>query len=125
MLAVVIILNVMSETVHYKGVAIKIESDSIEDLQEFAKNELILRNKEVADYYKGNFIECLCDKYDEEFFFHPSTKKLYEITVETVDQDDEIIKASLMENGNISYELRFYNGGAGFAECLEEAIDKL
>lgn len=115
----------MSETVHYRGIAIEIEGENITDLQQFAEHELILRNKKVSDYYEGNFIECLCETYDEEFFFYPKTQKLYQLDQEKIDMDDEIIKANKLEDGSIIYELKFYNGGAGFSECLEEAIDKL
>ena len=115
----------MSKTVHYKGIATKIKSISIQDLQEFAENELILRNKEVSDYYENNFLECLCDTYYEEYFYHPKTNSLYAITREDIDSDEDIIRANVLKNETIEYELRFYNGGAGFSECLEEAFDNL
>lgn len=31
----------------------------------------------------------------------------------------------MSENLYIEYELKFYNGGSGFSECLEEAINKI
>lgn len=35
------------------------------------------------------------------------------------------IEALKEGNGTIEYEVRFYNGGVGFSECLEEAFDKI
>ena len=34
-------------------------------------------------------------------------------------------KSYTKKDGTIEYELRYYNGGAGFGECMEEAFDKL
>ena len=101
----------MSETVHYKGVAIKIEQPNDKTLLDVAKGILKERNYDIPDYY-DNAIECL-------------TQDLYKITKEHHDLDEEIIKADLMDDGTIVYELRYYNGGAGFEECMEEAFNKL
>lgn len=45
--------------------------------------------------------------------------------IKEFEDDDEIIKASENPDGTISFQLKFYNGGASMNECLEEAIDKL
>tara|TARA_R110000822_G_scaffold5266_11_gene22626 strand:+ start:4024 stop:4377 length:354 start_codon:yes stop_codon:yes gene_type:complete len=115
----------MSETVHYIGRAIKVAA-GLEGSKEYAMSVLRERDKKVEDYYKGNVIECLCDNYCEEFFFHPKTSNIYKIeSKEFVDIYEDIIKAKQVGEGVIEYELKYYNGGAGFSECLEEAFDKL
>ena len=115
----------MSETVHYKGRAIKV-SNGLDSSKEYAISVLRERNKSIDHYYKGNAIECLCDNYHEEFFFHPKTNDIYKIESKNdVNIYDDIIKANKIRDGVIEYELKYYNGGAGFTECLEEAFDKL
>ena len=112
----------MSEIVHYKGVATRINQPNDKTLIDVAKDILKERNKKIKDYY-DNAIECLCDNYSHEFFYHPKSQTLYKITKEDL-VDEEIIKAKPKIDGTIDYELKYYNGGAGFHECLEEAFDK-
>ena len=115
----------MSETVHYRGRAIKVAS-GLEGSKEYAMSILRERKKAVEDYYNGNVIECLCDNYYEEFFFHPKTNNIYKIeSKNNVDVYEDIIEAKIIDEGVIEYELKYYNGGAGFSECMEEAFDKL
>lgn len=114
----------MSETVHYRGIATKIEQPIGKTLIDVAKDILTERNKKIASYY-DNPIECLCDTYYKEFFYHPKTQTLYKLDNHECDPYDDIIMAVSKENGIINYELRYYNGGVGFIECLEEAFDKL
>jgi hypothetical protein len=115
----------MSETVHYKGVATKVKQPKKKTLNDLAENILKERNIEIEKSYNGNHIEQLCEDMCYEFFYYPKTKSLYSITKEDVDQDEYIIKAELKDNGTIEYDLKYYNGEAGFEECLEEAFDKL
>jgi len=112
----------MSETVHLRGKAIKIATG--EDCEGVASSILKERNKEISSYY-DTALECLYDTFDEEYFYHSTSETLFHITTEEVDTDDEIIRANYNSSGDIEYELRYYNGGAGFSECLEEAMDKL
>ena len=114
----------MSETVHYRGIATKIDQPNDKTLIDVAKDILKERNKEIADYY-DNAIECLCDSYYREFFYHSKTQVLYKLDNNEYEPDEDIIRAEPKENGTIEYELRYYNGGAGFDECIEEAFDKL
>ena len=114
----------MSETVHYRGIATKIEQPNDKTLLDVAKQILVERNKEIADYYY-DAIECLTQEFYNEFFYHKKTQTLYSITKTEHDLDDEIIKAVVINDDKIAYELRYYNGGAGFEECMEEAFDKL
>lgn len=114
----------MSETVHYKGIATAIKTTEFISVEDVAKEILKNRNKKIASYY-SNAIECLVQEFNDEYFFHPKTQTLYSITKTSHDLDQAIIKAESKEDGTIEYELRFYNGGSGFEECMEEAFDKL
>lgn len=110
----------MSETVYYRGVLTKV----IGDPEVFAERYLHLRNIKRSTYH-NNFVECLCDELYNDFFYHDKTKTLYSITKENVDYEDDIIRAERLDYRRISYELKYYNGGADFGECMEEALDKL
>ena len=114
----------MSETVHYKGIATKIEQPNDKTLIQVAEGILSDRCREMKDYH-DNALECLCDVYYEEFFYHEAKQTLYSITKTRYDIEEEIIKAELRADGRINYELKYYNGGAGFGECMEAAFDRL
>ena len=96
----------MSETVHYRGVAIKV-AVGLEGSKEYAMSVLRERKKTVEDYYNGNVIECLCDNYYEEFFFYPKTNNIYKIeSKNNIDVDEDIIEAKIIGEGVIEYELK-------------------
>lgn len=113
----------MSETVHYKGIATKIEREGKTAIQ-IAEEILSEKGKEMKDYY-DDIIECLTDNFYQEYFYHKKTDSLYHIKNSEHDLDDEIIVANKVSDNIIEYELRYYNGGAGFEECLEEAFNKI
>jgi len=111
----------MSETVHYRGKAIRLEDPYLTPLGIARK---ILEDKgKITEVEDGSEIEYLCENYYHDYFFHGQA--LYKLDYESLDADDDIIKANKLPDGTIEFELRFYNGGAGFEECLEEAFDKL
>lgn len=115
----------MSETVHYKG-KIQFNTEGLNNCIERAREILKKRGEELKDYY-NNEVEQLCDDYYKEYFYHSKTETLYKIlSQEDHDLDEEIIKVTkTTDPWVLEYELRYYNGGAGFAECLEEALNKL
>ena len=114
----------MSETVHYKGTAVLISKGEQAEID--AKIILAERGEELHKFYTS-CVEQLCAEYYEEYFYHNKTKSLYEIEHTEYDLEEEILEAKYIgfDNSQIAFELRYYNGGAGFEECLEEAMDKL
>jgi hypothetical protein len=114
----------MSRTVHYRGIATKIEQPTDKTLIDVAKDILKGRNKNIASHYR-NAIDCLVQEFYSEYFYHPKTQNLYSITKTEYDSEEDIIKAEPKEDGTIEYELRYYNGGAGFDECMVAAFNKI
>lgn len=112
----------MSETVHYKGNAKLIASG--DGMEEVAKDIVLSMRGELPSYH-DSYLECLRYDYEELYFYYYKTKCLYKIESRSVDIDEEIIHANFNDDDTISFELKFYNGGASAAECLEEAFDKL
>lgn len=116
----------MSETVHYRGVIQRIAVGK-KECEKVAIRKLKDKNAKEAPYY-NNKIEHLCDYWHEEYFYHPKTESLYEIVSKTNHElHEEIMSAKYIgfDNSQVGFELRYYNGGAGFRECLEEAMNKL
>ena len=111
----------MSETVHYKGKAVKV---NCEDNEEYSLKILELKSTARLDFY-DSALEQIIQEYSTDFFYDSTNEILYSIEYESHDLEEEIIKAEIQKDGSIDFELRFYNGGAGFEECLQEAMDKL
>jgi hypothetical protein len=110
----------MSETVHYRGVATQINIPRDKSLVDVAEEILKERNIKIEEYY-ANSLEQLCSDY----FFDARTESLYELDNNGYDDNDEIIRAEEKSETIVEYELKYYNGGAGFEECLAEAFNKL
>lgn len=111
----------MSETVCYTGKAIKVVSGDIEGV---AQQILADKHVKLEKYYKSA-IEQLCCDFDEEFFVDEKTTTLYTLETNRYSPEDELIEATSNEDGTIDFRLVYYNGGAGFHECLQEAFDNL
>ena len=80
------------------------------------------KGTERSSYCK-NTLEWFNEELRKSHFAYK--EKVYELQDEELDEYADLIKAKKEENGEISYHLKFYNGGTCFKECLEEALDKL
>lgn len=114
----------MSETVHYVGSATKIEVPTGKTIEDVAKDILEKKNIKKSSWHESN-LECLRDDLYQEFFYHKKTDTLYFIDNKNLDADGEVIRAERRNDSVVDYELRYYNGGAGFNECLAEVFDKM
>ena len=117
----------MSETVYYRGTAKEIVPKGDLTVEEIAKNLCDSKGIKMNDYVKEYYNESWCFLLSDEDYDQYSYigGKLYYISKEYVDLEEEIIKANKIKEGEFTFELKFYNGGASFNECLEEAINKL
>ena len=114
----------MSETVHYRGVATKINIPSDKSLINVAE-DILKKEKVKIDNYYENTLQQLNEDCSDSYFFHSKTGTLYSLESKEIDLYEDIIRAEIKDETTIEYELKFYNGGAGFSECLEEAFAKL
>lgn len=110
----------LSETVHYKGVLKTIERHEGETLEEQCKR--LLENKELPSYF-DSYAEYLLDENYKKITIQNGV--VYLIEKEEVDPDGDIFNASINDNGEIEFEVRYYNGGCGFDEAIEEAIKSI
>ena len=110
----------MSETVHYKGVLRKVERQEGETLEEQCKR--LLDNKDIPSYY-DSYEECFSDECYDKFTIYNGI--IYNIEKEDVGTDEDIFNAKIEDNGEISFEVRYYNGGCGLEEAIEEALKNI
>lgn len=110
----------LSETVHYKGILKKVEKLEGEKLEDQCKR--LLENKDLPSYF-DSYAEYILDEYYREITIQNGV--VYRIEKEEIDPYSDIFKATMGDNGEIKFEVRYYNGGCGFDEAIEEAIKNI
>ena len=113
----------MSDYEQHIGRAIPVQSEINESLEDMAKS--ILKTKGITELpsYNNTYVECLADECYKEYAQVDGV--LYKLEEEEVDPYDDITYAKKNPDGSINYVLRYYNGGCGFDEVFEEAINSL
>jgi hypothetical protein len=116
----------MSETVHYKGTLQIIKPEGT--LEDYCKEVMEVRGIEMSDYYKkwkdGSYIHALCGECYNEFLYIKGN--LYQVLSQEYKEDwEDIAEAKLRDDGKIDYEVKYYNGGAGFEEMIAVALKKI
>lgn len=118
----------MSETEYHKGTLTPIKTDDpIKYLcDQMDKENISYDTKEIAEDYNGNIIYW----FDEQTYntaleskFYYKDGKLYSMDNTALESD--VCVATMDEKGVIHYYLSYYNGGCGFSEALEDALDDL
>lgn len=110
----------MSETVHYKGKLKQLEKLENETLEEQCKR--LLDNQELESYY-DSYREMLLSEYYNQFLDHNGI--LFSVTRECINPHEDIFRSSKNEDGTIDFEVKYYNGGCGFSEAIEEALSNI
>lgn len=114
----------MSETVRYTGKLKLVEKLNNETLEEQCKKILEECAYSKLNDYCDSWEEMLCDELYDEYVI--CNDKLYEILEKnSQDTDCDIFESYDNGDGTISYEVMYYNGGCGFAEAIEYALDNL
>lgn len=112
----------MSETVHYKGILTEVLPNEGEDIQDIAKRILDHHNEEVEDYYK-DALECLMDRFYQGYVVIDD--KIYEVLKKDIDPDKDLFNAFMHSDGTIEFEVKYYDGGCGFDEAIDHAVDNI
>lgn len=111
----------MSETKMFKGTMKEVALPDGQSVEQFA--EKALRDKGVDDPWDGDWLSTLTLDYQDKFAFVGD--KLYEMMDYKDISDEDICDASRNSDGSISFVVRYYNGGCGFDEVLEDAVEEL
>lgn len=106
----------------YEGHIGKLVEVEVEDLEDFAKEQLKIMNEDKDDFYDSYLEQLLClDSYGFVF----SHGKLYKVTKHKEFNYSDIAHSSKNADGSIDFVLYYYNGGAGFDEVLKEALTNM
>ena len=114
----------MSEMETHIGMLEKIPIENGMTVEE--KAEEICKNRfgitELETYY-DDWIERLQDLNDEEFVI--CSDCIYHVISHKEIFDVEIFNVERNLDGTISYVVTYYNGGCGFVEAIEKALERL
>ena len=91
-------------------------------LEDFTKE---LSGKDTLPGWYDDWEEFFRDEFRKTYYFHDATGKMYSINDREIEENTEIIRATRKSANIIEYELKWYNGGAGMNECMDEAINRL
>lgn len=113
----------MSHTEHHIGRIKELVSDL--PLEEQMQDLITAQGKFEKPSYCDTLLDWFRDVFEAKNKYFVYKDKIYEVFDKELEDDADIIEAEHVSATEISYQLKFYNGGAGFYECLEEALDKL
>lgn len=114
----------MSETQHFRGKLREVILLPDETFEEYAKREMKVRGETELPEDYSNYVEFLAES--EYVKYIAINGKLYHILeTKELDADGDIFEAKTNVDDTIDYEVRFYNGGCGLDEAIEEAINKM
>tara|TARA_R110002049_G_scaffold231127_2_gene403427 strand:+ start:21761 stop:22123 length:363 start_codon:yes stop_codon:yes gene_type:complete len=111
----------MSRTEHHIGTLTEIDMKG-KTIEEFAKE---LSGKESYQSYYDSWLDFFRDEFRKTHHYHEASGKLYSIEDRELEENADIIRATRKSPDTIEYELKWYNGGAGMNECMNEAINRL
>jgi len=110
----------MSETVHYRGTLTRVERFENETLEKQCKR--IIGNVTLPSYYES-YKEMLLEGYEYYQNYFLQDDILYSVSKKEIDTDEDIFNSSENKDGTINFEVKYYNGGCGFNEALEYALE--
>ena len=113
----------MSDYEQHIGRAIPVQSEVNESLEDMAKRVLVTMGETELPSYHDTYVEYLADHCYKEYALVNGV--LYKLEEEEIDSYDDIYYAKKNSDGSINYVLRYYNGGCGFDEAFEDAINGL
>ncbi|HCL4447073.1 TPA: hypothetical protein N2D16_002678 [Clostridium botulinum] len=113
----------MSTIVQYKGKLTKLEKLKNETLEQ--QSERICKENnfyELPDFCY-TWEECLTSELYERYYINNNS--LYVIESEQIDPEYDMFNAKINDNGEIEFEIRYYNGGCSLNEALDKAMNNL
>ena len=99
----------MSQTEHFKG---KLTPTGKTITEYMGDIEIPTYYDDERDYFNDEFCGVAVEIHNQVF----SVKR------NEYDDADDIFESSKNEDGTIDFQVKYYNGGCGFGEALEEAL---
>lgn len=115
----------MSEMEHRKGTLteVAVHQYSFEEKLDFIKT---YHKVDIDKFIKDGYIDLDDRHISHNIGFVYVRNKMYKILKDTnIDPDNYICTAIKDEDGDIDYELRYYNGGTDYSEMLEKALKSI
>ncbi len=109
----------MSETVHYKGKLKEVELLEGETFEMQCKRILGVESLGGYDSYSQRLSEAIHDDLYKKYLL-VGKNKLYEV-LELNEHDPDEDK--FLINDDLSFEVRYYNGGCSFNEAIDNAFE--
>lgn len=110
----------MSETEYRAGKLIPVEIEK--DIEVTAKKLLDDAGIVKADYY-DSFEECLTDELYGKYIVVDG--KIFVVEEKEVNPYEDIFNVEPNGDGSFNFTLKYYNGGCGFGEAIENGFKKL
>lgn len=117
----------MSYTEHYKGKMTKLYKDMpLKDQlnAELKKWDIEMTYQIEYDEF-GDNIEEIMEALGEEDSYFLYKDNLYLVGKNELNPYDDIMSAHKIDDDTIGFEVKYYNGGCGFEEALETALEGL
>ena len=113
----------MSDYEHQRGKIIKVVSETGVTLNQHCLNILKENNLEYDDWHKNPGRQIADDLYKEYVIINDVLYKYLEL----IDEDpyDSFVHLEEQDDGIINFSARYYNGGCGLSEMLEEGMENL
>ena len=99
----------MSETEHFKG-KLTPTGKTVEQYMKFVDTPSYYDNK--TEHFNDEFCSVAVEIDGE----------VYAIVRNEYEDGDDIFESSKNEDGTIDFQVKYYNGGCGFGEAMEEAL---
>lgn len=113
----------MSDDVHYKGKLKRLAVEGHEEIETYAKTYVEEQGDELKSYC-DDYTEHLRYEYNDKFVVIDDI--LWEvITKEEQDAYGSVFNLRHSKDDEYTYEVKYYNGGCGFEEALQEAFDEM
>lgn len=113
----------MSETVVYTGKLRKIDKLDTETPETWCKEYCEQNGFDELDKYYETWADYFSEMFSDEFIVHKND--IYKIIKKSRLGEDDIFYANKDDRGCIDFVLSYYNGGCGFSEAIEEALNNL
>jgi hypothetical protein len=105
---------------HHHGILRKVSRLKNETLEEQCKQ--LLNVDEFDDYY-----ESYQEMFESEFYkkYVIYNDMIYKVEAKQTDPYGDIFVANKNSDGTINFEVQYYNGGCGFSEAIDIALNNM
>ena len=110
----------MSEIEHYRGILKEVARLDDESLESQCKR---LLHDDKLRSYEATYTDALLDRNYQIYIIKNDV--LYEVSKVALGPDGDIFNMYKNNDGTLSFEVRYYNGGCGFDEAIEEAFSNM